>query len=121
MQTRAPGAALLHPLAGLCLVTLLVNDHWLKHAHPGFISGTLSDFAAVFLLPVLLHSVFELSYFRAGRRAVNRARANNALLVCLTVTLLVYAPPELWKPAETAYRYGMGGLQWPCRALLALL
>jgi hypothetical protein len=121
MRSRAPGAALLHPLAGLCLVTLLTNDHWLKHAHPGFLSGKLSDFAAVFLLPVLLHALFELSYFRATRRVLSGSQANRALVVCLTVTLLVYAPPELWKPAETAYRYGVGGLQWPFRALAALL
>jgi len=33
----------------------------------------------------------------------------------------VYAPPELWPPAETAYRYGLGALQWPFRSLWSLI
>jgi hypothetical protein len=32
----------------LALAVLLVNDHYLKAAHPGFVSGNLSDVAAIF-------------------------------------------------------------------------
>ena len=59
-QARAPGAALLHPALPSSLLVLLVNDHWLKRTHPGVLSGKLSDFATMLLLPVLLHALFEL-------------------------------------------------------------
>jgi hypothetical protein len=38
----------------VCLVALLANDWWLKAAHPGVISGKLSDFAGVALVGMFL-------------------------------------------------------------------
>ncbi|MFO0591141.1 MAG: hypothetical protein U0441_26585 [Polyangiaceae bacterium] len=45
-----------HPLFLLALVTLVVNDHWLKGARilPGVVTGKLSDFAGLVVAPVLL-------------------------------------------------------------------
>ncbi|HYQ26859.1 MAG TPA: hypothetical protein VER04_06560 [Polyangiaceae bacterium] len=120
-RERGPGRALLHPLAVLSLLLLIANDHWLKHAHPGVLSGKLSGFAAVLLLPLFLHALFELSYRASTRRLPSARVANRALCACLAVTCLVYAPPELWPPAETAYRYGLGALQWPFRGLWSLV
>ena len=119
-RERAPGMALLHPLAPLSLLVLLLNDHWLKHAHPGLVSGKLSDFAAVFLLPLLLHALFELGIARGTGRAPRASLSNAALLICVGVTCIVFALPEVWKPAETAYCFGVAALQWPFRALFAL-
>jgi len=116
-RERAPGTALLHPLAVLSLLVLVANDHWLKHTHPGLLSGKLSGFAAVLLLPLFLHALFELSQRALLKRPASAQSANRALAVCLALTCLVYAPPELWPPAETAYRYGFGALQWPFRML----
>jgi len=116
-RDRAPGCALLHPFAVLSLVVLVANDHWLKHAHPGLLSGKLSGFAAVLLLPLFLHTLFELSYRAVNARRPSARLANRALGACLALTCSVYAPPEIWPPAETAYRYGLGALQWPFRAL----
>lgn len=118
---RAPGTALLHPLAGLSWVVLVANDHWLKHAHPGLLSGKLSGFAAVLLLPLLLHALFELSYRALTTRPASTRTSNRALAACLALTCLVYALPELWPTAEVAYRYGLGALQWPFRSLWSLL
>ena len=36
------------------LVTLLANDWWLKQAHPGLITGKLSDFAGIAVITMLL-------------------------------------------------------------------
>jgi len=119
-RERAPGAALLHPLAVLSLLVLVANDHWLKHAHPGLLSGKLSGFAAVLLLPLFLHALYELSYRAVRARPASARAANWALGACLAVTCLVYAPPELWPSAETAYRYGLGALQWPFRIVWSL-
>jgi len=113
--------ALLHPLAVSSLLVLVANDHWLKHTHPGVLSGKLSGFAAVLLLPLFLHALFELGYRAWTTRPPNATAANRALAACLALTCLVYAPPELWPPAETAYRYGLGALQWPFRSLWSLI
>ncbi len=118
---RAPGTALLHPAFALSLFVLIVNDHWLKHAHPGWWSGKLSDFAAVLILPLFLQALFELTALRLTRRSPSAVATNRALRVSLLVTLVAYALPEVWLPAEIAYRYGVGALQWPFQCIGALL
>lgn len=40
-----PGDGLLHPLALLAIGILIVNDHALKAAWPGVVTGKLSDVA----------------------------------------------------------------------------
>jgi hypothetical protein len=120
-QARAPGAALLHPIAPFSLLVLLVNDHWLKHTHPGMLSGKLSDFATMLLLPVLLHALFELGYAFSKGHAPPPLLSNRALLASIALSGLVFGLPEVWKPAETAYCYGMAALRWPFRAIAALL
>jgi hypothetical protein len=116
-QTRAPGAALLHPALPFSLLVLLVNDHWLKHTHPGVLSGKLSDFATMLLLPVLLHALFELGYGFCRGHAPTPALSNGALVASIALASIVFGLPEVWKPAETAYCYGMAVLRWPFRAL----
>jgi hypothetical protein len=120
-RQSALGTALLHPLAVLSLLLLVANDHWLKRAHPGLLSGKLSDFAAVLLLPLFLHALFELGYCAVTARPPSSQTANRALAACLALTCLVYAPPELWPSAETAYCYGIGALKWPFRIVWSLV
>ena len=43
-----------HPVTVIALVTLIVNDHLLKAAHPGWVTGKLSDAAGLVLAPALL-------------------------------------------------------------------
>ena len=74
--------ALLHPLAVSSLLVLVANDHWLKHTHPGVLSGKLSGFAAVLLLPLFLHALFELGYRACTTRPPNATAANRALAAC---------------------------------------
>ena len=120
-QTRAPGAALLHPILPFSLLVLLVNDHWLKRTHPGVLSGKLSDFATMLLLPVLLHALFELGYSAAKGHAPTPTLSNRALLASIVLASVVFGLPEVWKPAETAYCYGMAALRWPFRAFASAL
>ncbi|MET0791937.1 MAG: hypothetical protein ABW061_10485 [Polyangiaceae bacterium] len=117
----APGAALLHPLAPLSLCVLLFNDHWLKRTHPGVLSGKLSDFAVMFLLPVLWHALFEVAYAFLSQRVPRASLANRALICCILLSCLVFALPELWQPAEDAYCIGMALLNWPFSWLIAAL
>lgn len=33
---------------------MALNDHWLKYAYPGFLTGKISDFCGVFYFPIFL-------------------------------------------------------------------
>lgn len=116
---RLPGAALLHPLALAALVVLIANDHGLKRWMPGLLTGKLSDFAGVLLLPLFLQAVYEVGAARGGR-TVNAAGSNRALRASLVLTALGFGAVELWGPCESLYRVGLGLLQWPFQAGLAL-
>lgn len=117
----APGAALLHPIALISLVVLVLNDHVLKRVDPGTLSGKLSDFAGVVLLPLFLHAAFEVTVARARRAPPSPALSNRVLGVCLVLGLAAFALPEIWPAAEAVYRYGFGIAHYPFRAVAALL
>jgi hypothetical protein len=121
MRNPAPGGALLHSATLAALFTLALNDHVLKQGWPGWWTGKLSDFAGVVLLPIFLHALAELVCARVGRRPLSARASNRWLLGCVLVSLLAFALPEIWQPAELAYRYGLGTARWPFRALAALL
>ncbi len=120
MTPRAPGALLFHPLTVLSLLLLLFNDHYLKAAWPSALSGKLSDFAGVFLTPLVAFSAYELLVPRA-RRNVEPRRENRVLGLLVIATAVGFALPEIWAPADYAYRYGMGVARFPFRALASLL
>jgi hypothetical protein len=118
---EAPGAALLHPIAVICLLVLAFNDHVLKRVYPSTLSGKLSDFAGVVLLPLFLHAAFEVTVARVRRAPPSPALSNRALGVCLVLGLGAFALPEVWPPADAVYRYGFGIAYYPFRAMAALL
>ncbi len=120
-RERAPGAALLHPLALVSVLVLVVNDHVLKRACPGVVTGKLSDFAGVLLLPWFLHAAFELLRARVFGKPASPSESDRALAVGAALTMLIFGLPEIWPAAEALYRYGLGALQWPFRATVALL
>jgi len=121
-MTRNPaaGGALVHPATLGALALLAVNDHVLKRVCPGFVTGKLSDFAGVLLLPIFLHALFELGSGLVRRQPLQAAGSERALVACVALSMLAFALPEVWQPAELAYRYGLGALRWPLQALFAL-
>jgi hypothetical protein len=56
------------PATGLCLVVLALNDHVLKHAWPGLVTGKLSDVTGLVVAPPLL--ALALALLRIPRPAV---------------------------------------------------
>jgi len=104
-------APLVHPVTVASFTLLVLNDHWLKHAHPGWLSGKLSDVAFMVLAPLWL--------FAGGSRlGVWSARAQrHALSACLLVigATLVLMEATAW--GDWLYRYGLGALQFPFRAV----
>lgn len=109
----APGATLLHPVALVAIATLVLNDHVLKRAYPGLITGKLSDFAGLVFFPLFLLSLLEL-----GLGAWARQRAVVLGAVLLTGAVFAWVKTSVLG-AET-YRVGLGLLQWPFGAARAL-
>lgn len=120
LRHEAPGAAILHPACLASLVVLAFNDHVIKRYWPGVLSGKLSDFAAVVLLPLFLQAAWEVTSARIRGAPPSALSSNRVLKACVALTLAILALPEVWPAAETAYRYGFGVLHWPFRALAAL-
>jgi hypothetical protein len=116
---RAPGALVLHPVALVALASLVVNDHVLKSAWPGVLSGKLSDAAGMVLFPLVLHALLELGC-RAAGRALTRSASRVALTSLVLLTAGGFTFVELTVLGDAMYRFGIGSLQWPFRALLSL-
>lgn len=112
MTERAPGAGMLHPLAVASLLILVLNDRILKAEMPGALTGKLSDFAGMALVPLFLQAAFEVARSRSGggcsARASNRVLAGAALATALGFSLV-----ELVPAVEAVYRIGLGLVQWP--------
>ena len=68
MMSRFPGASLLHPLFLVSLLVLLINDHIAKDLYPGLITGKLSDFSGLVVLPVLAFVAVEVAAKGTRRR-----------------------------------------------------
>lgn len=119
-RSPAPGGALLHPVTLVALFTLALNDQLLKRVCPSILTGKLSDFAGVAFLPLFLHALGELWCAGVRRRPLTITAGDRLLVGCIALSLLAFALPEVWHPAELVYRYGLGALRWPFRALWAL-
>jgi hypothetical protein len=108
---------LLHPVAGAAVALLLVNDHVLKAAFPGVVTGKLSDLAGLAFFPLFLEGVWELVE-RARRGRVVRSRT--AFLWAAVLTALVFALVKTVPMGAEAYRWGLAALRWPFLAVTDL-
>jgi len=59
-RERPPGDVLVRPIALAALALLILNDHVLKSAFPGPLTGKLSDVAGLMLFPIVLVAGWEL-------------------------------------------------------------
>jgi hypothetical protein len=114
-----PGAHLIRPVPLAALVVLAVNDHVLKAAYPGWITGKLSDLAGMVFFPFFLEGLVDLA--RAIAPGPPRVRDGRVLLVCTLATGIVFGAVKTIPVANLAYRVGLGALGWGPRALFALL
>ena len=113
-----PGDGLLHPLPLAGVVLLLLNDHLLKEAIPGIITGKLSDLAGLLFFPLLLQALWEWStaWFSTSWKPSRRV-----LWFSVVATGLAFSSIQLWAPATELYVWGLGYLQWPFRQGMSLL
>jgi hypothetical protein len=102
---------LLHPIALVALVVLVANDHWLKAAHPSWLTGKLSDAAGLAVFPLLLLVVVDRWAPRAWRTVAGT----------IVLTALGFALVKTCPPATAMYRVMLGLLQWPLHAVAAII
>src|SRR5690349_17971767 len=87
--------ALAHPGAVLALVVLVLNDHVLKQAWPGFVTGKLSDVAGLVVAPLLLGS--PLTILRAPHALPLALWATGAgFVLCKTSAAGAAATSAVW-------------------------
>jgi hypothetical protein len=101
---REPAALLLHPAHLAAMALLAINDHVLKDAWPGPVTGKLSDVAGLVVLPIFVASSVELAL---GRRVTAPVVA--AIAVACAGG---FAAVQVWPDATRAYTVGLGWLQW---------
>jgi hypothetical protein len=109
-----PGGLLLHPVVLASIACFVVNDHVFKAAHPGWLTGKLSDVAGLIFFPVLIAAVAELVTPTARRHA------GAILFLAVVVTGLTYVAMLLVPAGGDGYRWFIGIAQWPFRIVAAI-
>jgi len=95
-----PGQALLHPAWLTAVALLVLNDHLLKGSvWAGVLTGKLSDFAGLFLAPVLV-------------AALLRRRRPGGVIACAVAVGVVFAAINLWPAAALAWDALWRALGW---------
>jgi hypothetical protein len=116
---RVAGTGMLHPLAVVSLLVLVANDHVFKAWTPGFVTGKLSDFAGMALVPLFLQALFEATFARL-RGEFSAESSNRVLAGAALATAVGFSLVELVPALESAFRIGIGLLQWPFRAVVCV-
>jgi hypothetical protein len=102
-----PGDGLLHVLPLAAIALLLVNDHLLKAAWPGIVTGKLSDFCGLAYFPLFLVAVWELATQRFAPLGSRRV-----LILATLATGAAFAAVKTVPIAAATYSVGLGWLQW---------
>ncbi len=113
-----PADGLLHPIGLVALVTLLANDHWLKAAAPGALTGKLSDVAGLVLAPLVIQAAWEVGRWLLGRPWGPSPAVGATAVAAVGVG---FAAANTLEPAAEAYRAVMALLQYPFAAVGGLL
>lgn len=112
---RTPGELALHPVAVLGLAVLLVNDHVLKAAVPGWWTGKLSDVAGLAFFPFLLVALADVAR-RCGRRGRPGIRV---AIAAACATAIVFTAIKTSAIARDLYAATVGLLRYPVDALVS--
>jgi hypothetical protein len=104
-----PGDLLLRPVALGALALLVVNDHLLKAAYPGPLTGKLSDVAGMVFFPILLAAGWEL-----GQAAVRRWRGPSAgaAVIAIAASGLAFVLVKTTTQGAEAFGWAIGLAQW---------
>lgn len=114
---RTPGDVLLRPVVIGAVALLVLNDHLMKQALPGVVTGKVSDVAGLVFFPLLLLALVEGARKVAGMRAWWVTPPVVAALVVATGVAFVMVKTS--PAAAVAYSQALGLLEWPLRAVMA--
>jgi hypothetical protein len=103
------GDVLLHPVVLASIAILIANDHVLKGAAPGWLTGKLSDVAGLVFFPLLLIAAWELLRWALRRRVDPSARS---VIAAVVVTGLAFASVKTTEPGASVFAWGLGTVQW---------
>ena len=112
-RLRSRGDLLLHPVVVAALVAWAVNDHVLKQAYPGLVTGKLSDVTGVIVAPLIVVGIYEL---RPGGRCAGVA----VIVASVAATAVAFTLVELVPAAAGVYERVFGLLRWPFDAAVGL-
>lgn len=112
-----PADGMLHIVPIAAIVLLLVNDHVLKSAYPGWVTGKLSDVAGLVFFPLFLQAACEV-VLDASRRW--RGPSLGLLLVSAVATGFAFAGAETIPVVADLVAAVFGMARWPLDALGAL-
>lgn len=112
-RRRARGDLLLHPVVLAALLVWAINDHVLKEAYPGLVTGKLSDVTGVIVAPLIVVGFYEL---RPGGRCAGAA----VVVTSVAATAVAFTLVELVAAAADVYERGFGLLRWPFDAAVGL-
>lgn len=66
MPNKCNPALLVNPFFGAGLIVLALNDHWLKWQYGNWLTGKLSDFAGLLILPFFIAFLFPILKLKAS-------------------------------------------------------
>ena len=107
-RQHVPADGLLYPVPLVALVLLVANDHWLKAAFPGFVTGKLSDVAGLVLAPPVLQAAWELARWSTGRPW---GPSGGVLRFAVMAVALGFVAIKTLEPAAELYRVGSSGAE----------
>lgn len=87
-----------HPLVVSALILTFLNDHFLKHQFPNFLTGKISDFTGVFYFPLFIYALIVFAASPSARHThINRIGL--LLSIIFTDALFVvfkYTDARIW-------------------------
>ncbi|OGO57905.1 MAG: hypothetical protein A2V85_00680, partial [Chloroflexi bacterium RBG_16_72_14] len=101
---------LAHPVAVIAVVVLVINDHVLKQAMPGLLTGKLSDVAGLVFFPLLLAEALVAVSRLAPRHAVRRSM--HLVLASATATGIAFALVKTTTVGGIVFSWTWGAAQW---------
>jgi hypothetical protein len=110
-----PGRALVGKEPALAAALLAFNVYYLRRAHPGVVSGKLSDLAINFLLPVFLVAAAEwlLALLSFARVRVEPRVGRRGVFIACAVSATYFALLKAWPAFTSVHRALLAYLDTP--------
>ena len=111
-ETRAADC-LRHPLVLLLIGIWIINDQFLKDIFGNAVTGKISDFAGVAVLPLMLLGAYESTCAALSKSPRFR---HYVLLASIFITAVFMAGINIFDSWASVFRVALGMAQWPARA-----